>query len=107
MSTQVFACKDRSCTADVSKQYREQGTVNPNKVPVYNSKGYLCGSCGPNATETVAARLSGERGHVLGKKEGRTAWIIPQDRANVTAAFSAGRDGGRAASLRAAKGSNK
>jgi hypothetical protein len=56
---------------------RKPGTVPPGRIGVYDAGGNLRGHVGPKATEVTATRLTEQLGHVLSKRDGRPAWVIP------------------------------
>jgi hypothetical protein len=90
------------------QESREPGTVPPGRLGVYDGKGNYRGHVGHRAGAATAARFINRADVKLGTKDGRQAWVCPRARATgATVAPVCGTDGGRAASLRAAKGSNK
>jgi len=76
----------------MSKKDRKPGEVPPNRIGVYDAAGHLRGHVGPKATSVTAARLTEQHGAKLGKKNGRTAWLSPNQKYNarIAAATKAG-----------------
>ena len=56
---------------------RKPGEVAPNRIPIFDDQDRLRGAVGPKATSVTVSRFTGKAGAVLGKKDGRTAWIGP------------------------------
>lgn len=65
----------------MSKQ-RKIGEVPKNRIGVYDANDHLRGHVGPKATSVTAARFTERHGAKLGKKNGRTAWLTPNQRYN-------------------------
>jgi hypothetical protein len=66
----------------VSKKQRKIGEVPKNRIGVYDQHGHLRGHVGPKATSATAARFTEMHGAVLGEKDGRKAWLTPNQRYN-------------------------
>lgn len=56
---------------------RKPGSIPDGRIGCFDSAGRLRGHCGPQMTAAGVARLTKEFGAVLGKKDGRPAWITP------------------------------
>jgi hypothetical protein len=56
---------------------RKPGEVAPNRIPIFDDQDRLRGHVGPKATSVTVSRFTGKAGAVLGKKDGRLAWIGP------------------------------
>lgn len=61
---------------------RKTGEVPPNKIGVYDASGNLRGHVGPKATSVTATRFTEQHGAVLGEKDGRKAWLTPNQKYN-------------------------
>ena len=57
---------------------RKPGTVPPGKIGVYDAAGNIRGHVGPKATAASAARFTHRTDAVLGKVDGRPAWVLPK-----------------------------
>jgi hypothetical protein len=66
----------------MSKKQRKVGEVPPGRIGVYDASGNLRGHVGPRATSVTATRFTEQHGAVLGKKNGRKAWLTPNQRYN-------------------------
>ena len=67
----------------------------PGRIGVFDANGHLRGHVGPKATSVTAARFTETHGAKLGKKNGRTAWLTPNQRITlkIAAATKAAREG--------------
>jgi hypothetical protein len=66
----------------MSERKRKPGTVPPGRIGVYDASGNLRGHVGRKATSVTAARFTERHSAVLGKKDGRAAWLTPNQRYN-------------------------
>jgi hypothetical protein len=57
---------------------RPVGTVSPDRIPIYDRKGNICGNVGPKATAATVSRFHNQPDAVLGTKDGRRAWVLPE-----------------------------
>jgi hypothetical protein len=76
------------------------GTLPDNRIPIFDHRGNMRGHVGKLATAATVSRF-GVSGAKLGKRDGRTAWLGSKP------SVAPKKDAKLAASLRAAKGSNK
>ncbi len=79
------------------------GEPAPGKIPIYDHRSRMRGVVGPKASSTTVARFTGTHGATLQTVRGRKAWVsaAPAKAKPCVSVLS------HAASLRAAKGSNK
>lgn len=83
------------------------GQIGEGKLGVFDHKGRLRGQVGKLATNATAARFTGTLDNKLGKKDGRPAWIGAAPAKQIKPSADQAAMTRLAASLRAAKGSNK
>jgi hypothetical protein len=66
----------------MSKKKHKVGEVPEGRHGVYDANGHLRGHVGPHATSATATRFTEQRGAVLGEKDGRKAWLTPNQKYN-------------------------
>jgi hypothetical protein len=79
----------------MSKKQRKGGEVPPGRLGVFDAAGNLRGHVGPHATSVTAARFTNKHGAKLGTKDGRKAWLTPNEKYNAKIA-AATKPGARA-----------
>lgn len=84
MSKQQFRVSAYDAPAPRKVKPSLPGQIADGKLGVYRHDGALVGQVGPKATAATAGRFTKNPGMVLGKKDGRPAWVCDR---NVTGGF--------------------